>query len=396
MLFQVIDDKNECATVFVDGQFKNAYDLAELTKTWKHTNHFQNSNSIEYAQLFCDGRGLDDVCPPRLKERWTALNKRMKAFLRSFREAKISLQDNCFFDLVPEATLVEFLNMKNEITEHVLENHEKPQNYDFLLLLSQLTGEIGQRKLNLNQKLKRSDLSLDKMRRFNNKFSKIQPYVKYNIFGTKTGRLTTTKGFFPILNFDKDFRHIIEPTNDLFLELDFNATELRVLLALLSKEQPSDDLHEWNAEHIYRGLQSREEAKKRIFAWLYNPESRDHLSGRFYDRDKLKAKYYKDGKVVNPYGREIDSDAHHAVNYLIQSTASDLFLRQAVKIYDFLKDKKSFISFMIHDSMIIDMSVEDKKYIGEIVGKFQQTEFGNFKTNVKVGKNFGAMNEVNL
>tara|TARA_Y100000296_G_C5167390_1_gene255432 strand:- start:97 stop:1287 length:1191 start_codon:yes stop_codon:yes gene_type:complete len=396
VLFQVVDDKSECTTVFIGGQFKDAHDSADLTRTWKYTGHFQNSDNIEYAQLYCAGQGLDEVCPAHLRDEWTVLNKKMKAFLRSFHEAKISLQDNCYFDLVPKAVLVEYLDMKNEITEHVLTSYEKPQDYDFLLSLSQLVSDVGQRELNLNQGFKRSDLSLDKMRRFNNKFSKIQPCVRYNIFGTKTGRLTTAKGYFPILNFDKDFRHIIEPVNELFLELDYNATELRVLLALLSKEQPLEDLHEWNAKHIYQNLQSREEAKKRIFAWLYNPESKDHLSGRFYDRDKLKAEYYKDGRVVNPYGREIGSDAHHAVNYLIQSTASDLFLRQAVKLYDFLRDKKSFISFMIHDSMVLDMSVEDKKHIEEIVGIFQQTEFGNFKTNVKLGKNFGTMNEVNL
>jgi hypothetical protein len=46
------------------------------------------------------------------------------------------------------------------------------------------------------------------------------------------------------------------------LEFDFNAAELRVLLGLLEKEQPQQDIHEWNINNVYRGLITREDAKK--------------------------------------------------------------------------------------------------------------------------------------
>ena len=79
------------------------------------------------------------------------------------------------------------------------------------------------------------------------------------------------------------------------------------------------------------------------------------------------------------------------MNYLVQSTASDIFLRQAIKVHDLLKTKKSFISFMIHDSLVIDLCEEERNLILPIVQNFSRTNFGDFLTTVGVGKNFGEM-----
>ena len=90
---------------------------------------------------------------------------------------------------------------------------------------------------------------------------------------------------------------MIKPQNDCFLELDFNAAELRTVLALLGKEQPPIDLHKWNNKNAYKGILTREKAKKRIFAWLYNPNSKDDLSEKFYDRGKIKENFFN-GKEI--------------------------------------------------------------------------------------------------
>ena len=54
------------------------------------------------------------------------------------------------------------------------------------------------------------------------------------------------------------------PQNDWFLELDYNAAEVRTLLALSGKDQPEEDIHEWNIKNIYDGDLTREEAKRKI------------------------------------------------------------------------------------------------------------------------------------
>ena len=134
--------------------------------------------------------------------------------------------------------------------------------------------------------------------------------------------MTTRKHYFPILTLDSDYRCIIKPTNDYFVELDYNAAELRVLLGLSDKEQPIEDLHTWNLNNVYSGVGSRDEAKKRIFAWLYNPQSKDFASNRVYDRDSVLRKYWNGQVVITPMDRVIPADKHHALNYLIQSTTA--------------------------------------------------------------------------
>ena len=189
---------------------------------------------------------------------------------------------------------------------------------------------------------------------------------------------------------------MIKPQNDCFLELDFNAAELRTVLALLGKEQPPIDLHKWNNKNAYKGILTREKAKKRIFAWLYNPNSKDDLSEKFYDRGKIKENFFNGKEIETVFNRKIKADDYHAFNYIIQSTSSDLFLEQVSKVYNYLKDKKSNIAFMIHDSLIIDFDRNELNSLKGLVEMFPQTRFGEYLVNLHVGKDFGTMKEWKL
>jgi len=394
LLFQTLDEKQECVAVYCNDQLIWNEIPQNISKTWKYSAFLKDRDDIEYASLYCGGKSLDDVCPEHLAGQWKKVSDKLKAFYRSFIEARVNLNDNCFFELVPQNFLLEYCSMKNKITEHVLENHEKPSNYDFLLDLTKLVTDIRYNHLNLDLNDLMSHAHEYKTRQFYKKVKSIDPYVKYNVFGTKTGRLTTEKNSFPVLTMDKNYRSIVKPQNDWFVELDFNAAELRVLLALSGKQQPKEDMHDWNVSSVYRGLLTREEAKKRIFAWLYNPYSNDFLSNRAYDRGGVKERHW-DGKTVKtPFGREIEADEYHALNYTVQSTTSDLILRQAIKVDKLLSGMKTNISFLVHDSIVLDFAEEDKSTISDIYQTFANTEFGWFKTNVSAGKNFGDLKKL--
>jgi hypothetical protein len=196
------------------------------------------------------------------------------------------------------------------------------------------------------------------------------------------------------LTIDKSNRAIIEPKNDLFLELDFNAAELRTLLSLTEKDQPDVDIHTWITEKIFKNKYSREEVKQKVFAWLYNNSAKNKKLNELFERDKILEYYYKEGAVQTPFNRKIDVDERKAVNYLIQSTTSDLVLRQAIKLNDTLEGTKSFVSFVMHDSIIIDIHREERHMLDSLIEIFQKTDLGSYRVNVSLGKNYGDMKKV--
>jgi hypothetical protein len=49
---------------------------------------------------------------------------------------------------------------------------------------------------------------------------------------------------------------------------------------------------------------------------------------------------------------------------------------------------------LIHDSVVIDMSVEEKNLVKDICNVFSNTDFGKFMITKKIGKNYGDMKKL--
>jgi len=397
LLFQTLDNKHKCIGVYYDGNLYFNSELPEgISETWSYAS-FLADREIRYGNLQCGGKSLSDVCPEHLKDSWERVNNKLKAFLRSIHISKISMDDNCFYDMVPEKFLLEFCEIKTKITKHVFQNFLPPKNLRFLTLLSRVVEDISQQKLNIDIGGFKPHLAEHKARQWKKKIQNISPYIKYDIFGTKTGRLTTKKHSFPILTFPKKYRSILKPNNDIYVELDYNGAELRTLLALSDKSQPIMDIHEWNRRHLSDNkIMSRQEVKNSIFAWLYNSKKHPNETAlrKMFDKDKVLSEYW-DGEVVKTcFNREIPAGRHHALNYIIQSTCADLILQKMIKIYDILDGKKSNIAFCVHDSIVIDLHADDKHLMKDIIDEFANTRFGKFKTSVKTGKDFGNLREL--
>tara|TARA_R110000824_G_scaffold150209_4_gene320722 strand:+ start:6369 stop:7556 length:1188 start_codon:yes stop_codon:yes gene_type:complete len=395
LLFQTFDDKKNCATICAVGELHQKKLPKKLTKTWSYAEFLKDQKDVEYASIYCHGQSLEEACPPYLKNNWEETNNRLKAFYRAVNEAKLDLNEHCFFDMVPTKFLLEYAKIKDKICAHVFQTKEKPKNYEHFLSLIKILTEIKNKKINVDYSELNNRMHEYKVRQFVKKNKVMEPYVNYNPYGTKTGRLSA-KNSFPILTMDKTYRKIIKPTNDWFLELDFNAAELRVLFGLLGKEQPEGDLHSWNLKNVFNDVYTRERAKKRVFAWLYNPDSKDDLLNKVYNRDLIKKKHWDGNKITTVFNREIKSDEFHAVNYIIQSTAADLFLQQMIKVWDLLENKDSYIAFCVHDSLVIDYSEKDAKILTKLKKTFSETQLGNFLVNARVGKDYGRMKALKL
>jgi len=395
VIFQALDDKHECVGVYADGKlwFEDTPD--DLTQSWKYSGTFTDKD-VEYAWIYCGGKSLDEACPEHLSEQWERVQRKMRAYMKSFDIGKIDFDDHCFFDLVPHDFLMEFCEVKNRITEHIFETHERPENYDYMNAAEKLLFKIKYTDLKLSNIDGRSLFLSTHLRVPAQQLLKGPSRINYNLFGTITGRLSTHPKSFPILTMRKELRKLIKPHNDWFISLDYNGAELRTLLALSGQEQPEGDIHEWNIKNIFKDPQMpRDEAKTMFFAWFYNPDS-DHIQTNYYDREKVLAKYYDGDYISTIFGRHIRVSDWKAFNYLIQSTAADLVIDRALAIEKLLENRKSSISHIVHDEIVIDFALEDRDLLHEIKNTFATNRLDTFVVNMSAGQNYYDLEKLAL
>lgn len=400
MYFQALDDKKQCVGIYHDGRL--VFDEGDFPesfgnmRTWRYSG-FLDDNSIEYAWLLAGGKTLKECCPEHFINDLNRFEKKMNAYKKAFELARINFREHCFFDLVPHDFLVSFLELKNQITQHVFENNEKTPLYDHLFRVEKLLYKIRYQDLNINNQNARGLFTSSKNRNSAQKLLKGPKHIDYNIFGTRTGRLSTYAGSFPILTMPKDLRALVKPRNDWFISLDYNGAEARTVLGLLGKKQPAGDVHEWNVDNVFRskGVESREAAKTFFFSWLYNPDS-SKIEESFYDRDSLLEEYYQDGAIRTIFDRQIEVEERKAVNYIVQSTTADLVNDRAVALDQFLQDKRTFVSHIVHDEIVLDMPDEERYLIPEIKEIFSNNKLDTFVTNLKAGQDYMDIGVLNL
>ena len=384
MIFSKIDNKNKCKSIFAKGEVYNKY-TSDMLYTWAYQSDLPDHT--KFIKLYVADGQYKNYIFEKNKKRFGSLQSSIKNVLKSYSICGYDPREYCLDEMVDSDIIERYFSIMNETMQNILDNVPEPENYEQLSKIEKITADIASRQLNLNLSKIYDKQSDNRVKKLIKRYSKDTAYVNYNMFGTITGRLSTYPSSFPILTLNKEYRRILEPTNDLFLEFDYNAFELRVLLALSGKQQPSDDMHDWNIHNIFKNTTTRDEAKKRMFAWLYNPDSNDSSLDQYYEKNKILKENYDGKHVKTIFKRKIESDNFHALNYLIQSTASDLFLEQVYKVFKLLKNKKSYVAMLIHDSMIIDFSKEDYELLEEIKKLFMNTRFGEFKTGVKIGHN---------
>ena len=333
-----------------------------------------NDESYEYLYLYLKEKDLASFSLD--SEMYEEYQIKMRAHQRAAETAKIEMVDICFFDIIPENQLSKWFRIREQSLKKLYATIRRPFDYDILHKAHVLATEISHNKIAYENGLSR---------------------VRYNIFGSATGRFTTEKNSIPILNLKKEKRSSLRPGNDLFLELDFNAAELRTLLSLSGREQPDIDIHEWNVENVFHRKISRAKAKQRVFAWLYNPEAIDKSLEKYYNREIFRDFFSEDKQILTtPYNRELPVEERKAQNYLLQSTTSDIVIENAYKVMKLLKDRRSKIAFTLHDSIILDFAREDYGLVKDIKMAFETTRLGSFLSNVKIGKNFGEMRELEV
>lgn len=395
MIFQALDDKAECVGVYTNGKLYFENFPENLTRTWRYSGSLADKE-VEYAWLYAHGRTIEEVCPDHMQGELEEVLRKMRAYKKSFDVAKVNLRDHCFFDLIPHDFLVRFCDLRNRISEHVFESIEKPKNYEYLDASQRLLHKIRYQQIKLDNSDCKSLFLNSTLRHSAQKILNGSQYVDYNLFGTVTGRLTCHTDSLPILTMKKELRQLIKPQHDWFLSLDYNGAEARTLVALSGQEQPSGDIHLWNMENIIKDEKiTRDHAKTLFFSWLYNPDS-TLLEAEFYNREKILDTNYRGGYIYTSFGRQIEVERRKALNYLVQSTTADIVLDRATALDKFLQDKKSFVSHIVHDEVVIDFCDEDRQYIHEIKEIFAHNKLDNFLVNLSAGKDYYNMSDLSV
>lgn len=376
MIAEILDIQDNCQGAYLEGEFHlepTSDILARFNKTWKFSPILEEDEDYVFLYLLTKGKDLEEFSPS--PDQYQEIKNTIQAQKAAAILAKVELTSMCFFDVLPEHQLHRWFSVRSDALGVL--NTLESTDYDILHKIHVLTTIISHQAINFGENR--------------------EGRVLYNEFGSSTGRLTTKKGSVPVLTLKKEQRTLLKPQNDAFVELDLNAAEIRMLMALSGREQPQGDIHEWVVENVFNNSIERSQAKTELFAWLYNPSNSKSEFDQIFSRQIFRDFFAPEKEVLTtPFGRKLAVDERKAQNYLLQSTTSDQVLENAYKIQKMLRGKKSTIAFTLHDSIILDMAQEDAIMLKEIKDQFEYTRWGPFVSTCKIGKDFGSLKEINL
>ena len=149
MIFQIIDDKKDCTGWFANGQLRQGSLPRNMTATWDWSPRLGDER-VSIAKIYAQGKQLSSVCPDHLTTRWAVHESKIKSHIKSFVSARVNMGDICFYDLVPQQHIKHYYQTLNEITEWVIENYDRPQNYSFLHELTVTCREIAQQEVKID------------------------------------------------------------------------------------------------------------------------------------------------------------------------------------------------------------------------------------------------------
>tara|TARA_S200000501_G_scaffold350553_1_gene367663 strand:+ start:9998 stop:11128 length:1131 start_codon:yes stop_codon:yes gene_type:complete len=376
VILQTLDIKDNCTGIFHQGTFKlEEYEnlIKDFSLAWKHS-PILDDEQFCYLYLYLKQDDLSTFSHDT--ELFVTYKDKLLAHKKAAMAARIDMAHVCFFDLLPRHQLHRWFSMRESALNNLATSLDKSDDYDILHKAHVLTTNISHQDVTFGDRTGR---------------------IVYNIFGSATGRLTTKRNSIPILTLKKEQRALLRPQNDAFVELDLNAAEIRMLMALSGDTQPQGDIHEWVVENVFQNGIDRSQAKIELFAWLYNPSNSKSRFDKIFSRQIFRDFYLSEDKLLTtPFGRKLVVEERKAQNYLLQSTTSDQVLENAYKIQKMLTGKKTKIAFTLHDSIILDMSQEDVIMLRDIKEQFEKTRWGNFVSTCKVGKSFANLKELEI
>ena len=177
MILQTIDTKSGCKNFYVENQFTENLEQFSNKRflTWKKSPAL-SEQEVDYAWLMAEGKNLESY----ELDGFTKL----KAFHKSFITAKVDLNDNCFFDLIPENILRKYYNQLNTLCQTIDDNFEKNNLYYHLRDCHELLESISCNIANINLDSFKKHISSKQDINLLNRVSR-KNSILYNLFELK-------------------------------------------------------------------------------------------------------------------------------------------------------------------------------------------------------------------
>lgn len=225
-------------------------------------------------------------------------------------------------------------------------------------------------------------------------------FSEYDPLSSSTGRLTVKSGL-NILTLPRDFRRLLRPKHGKLLQVDFTALEPHTLRCFSGVAAGSDDIY---AEVGAGSGVERDIVKVAVMSACYGMSRNTFRSkyrqipraAEFFDKIRnalgvlaleriIEVNDSADG-ILNGFGRPIKCDQAAWVSHFVQSTAVDVACQGFNSVIDRLESSGAHFSphFLIHDSLILDVSLEHMSFLNKIVDEGFTLESKNYRFPMKI------------
>lgn len=225
-------------------------------------------------------------------------------------------------------------------------------------------------------------------------------YTSYNLYNT-TSRPTNAFNGINFLAFNKDnnSRAAFIPSNDVFIEFDFDGYHPRLIANMLNLNIPTDESVHTVLGRQYFGKdelneEEYQESKKITFRQLYNGVESEYSRIEFFSRvnllvESICEEYKRLGFLRLPNGRKISIQSatpQKLLNYYVQCLETVNNINKLLQLKELLKNKKSKVVLVVYDSILVDFNKLDGRETLENIKNI--LEEGGYKVKVQLGPNY--------
>jgi len=224
-------------------------------------------------------------------------------------------------------------------------------------------------------------------------------YTNYNLFNI-TSRPSNAFNSINFLALTKGAaRSAFIPTNDIFVEFDFDGYHLRLIANKIEFELPQGiSIHTYLGQQYFNKKEltpeEYQESKKITFRQLYNGIEHDYRGIEFFNKvaifieDLWETMQY--GKYIElPNGRRftgLDFNPQKLFNYYVQCLETVNNVKKLLKLRELLETKKSKVVLVVYDSILVDFSKEDGRETLDQIKDILQED--NYLVKVQLGKSY--------